>query len=172
MVELEEISLSHSDIGASLVVSAMELWLFTLEFLKNNRDSKGKKLYTGFRQGVTFPMADALSWLLASRSQILDVLELEEKGSENPALRDGLPGMVGFFSDLSIIQAVRAAGEVSRTMTELFRGYSPDVSEAEEDFMRLRRKVDKALSGSCFARERAGVSLSSVMIPEVLDYPG
>ncbi len=39
---------------------------------------------TDQRQGVTFPLADALCWLLASRCQILDVLELEEKGPENP----------------------------------------------------------------------------------------
>ena len=37
----------------------------------------GNKLYHGQRQGVTFALADALCWLLASRCQILDVLELE-----------------------------------------------------------------------------------------------
>jgi len=68
---------------------------------------------------VTFPLADALCWLLASRAQILDVIELEKKGPENPTLAEGLPGLAAFLTDLCHVQAARAAGEVGRICAEL-----------------------------------------------------
>ena len=57
------------------------------------RTPTARKLYQSTRQGVTFPLADALCWLLASRCQILDVLELESEGPENPAVAEGLAGL-------------------------------------------------------------------------------
>ena len=60
----------------------MNLWLWSLNYLQNAIDPEGGKLYHGQRQGVTFALADALSWLLASRAQILDVLELEARGAD------------------------------------------------------------------------------------------
>ncbi len=66
--------------GACTLASAMELWLFTLDYLQKAKDADGKPLYHSQRHGVVFPLADALCWLLASRQQILDLLELEEKG--------------------------------------------------------------------------------------------
>jgi hypothetical protein len=66
----------------------------------------------------------ALCWLLSSRQFILDVLELEEKGAANPSLSDGLPGFLGFFTDLCHVQAARAAGEVGRTCAEIVYGYN------------------------------------------------
>jgi len=110
--------------GACALASAMELWLWTLGHLLGATDADGKPLYRDQRQGVTFPMADALAWLLASRYQILAVLELEEKGPENPTLVEALPGYLQFFTDLCHVQAARAAGEVSRICTELVFGYS------------------------------------------------
>jgi hypothetical protein len=73
---------------------------------------------------VTFPLADALCWLLAARQFILDLLELEGKGPVNPALADGLPGFVNFFTDLCHVQSARAAGEVGRICAELVHGYN------------------------------------------------
>ena len=49
-------------------------------------DANGDKLYHKSRQSVTFPLADALCWLLAARQFILDIIELEQKGGANPAL--------------------------------------------------------------------------------------
>jgi hypothetical protein len=69
-------------------------------------------------------MADALCWLLACRYQILDVLELEEKGPQNPVTAEGLEGTVAFFSDLAHVQAARAASEVGRICAELVFGYN------------------------------------------------
>ena len=48
-------------------------------------DADGAKLYHKTRQGVTFPLADALCWLLAARQFILDVMELETKGQPTRA---------------------------------------------------------------------------------------
>jgi hypothetical protein len=69
-------------------------------------------------------MADALCWLLASRYQIFDVLELDEKGPMNPEVAEALPGFIRFFTDLCHVQAARAAGESSRTCGELVFGYN------------------------------------------------
>ena len=73
---------------------------------------------------MTFPLADALCWLLASRCQILDVLELEKKGPENATVAEGLPGLLAFLTDLCHVQAARAAGEVGRICAELVFGYN------------------------------------------------
>lgn len=110
--------------GACTLASAMELWLWTLDFLQKNKDANGKPLYNLQRHGVVFPFADALCWLLASRQQILDLLELEEKGIENPVVASGLAGSVNFFSDLCHVQAARTAGEVGRICAELVYGYN------------------------------------------------
>ncbi|HTP65166.1 MAG TPA: acyl-CoA dehydrogenase family protein [Geobacteraceae bacterium] len=110
--------------GACTLASAMELWLFTLDFLQKAKDADGKPLYHQQRHGVVFPFADALCWLLASRQQILDLVELAEKGPENSVLADALAGFVNFFSDLCHVQAARAAGEVGRICTELVYGYN------------------------------------------------
>jgi alkylation response protein AidB-like acyl-CoA dehydrogenase len=74
--EMRHIASDHPGTGACTLASAMHLWLWTLNHLKNSTDAEGHKLYHGQRQGVTFPLADALCWLLASRAQILDVVEL------------------------------------------------------------------------------------------------
>jgi hypothetical protein len=110
--------------GACTLASAMQLWVWTLHRVQSANDADGAKLYHKTRQGVTFPLADALCWLLAARQFILDVVELETKGAENPALADGLPGLVSFYTDLCHVQSARAAGEISRICTELVHGYN------------------------------------------------
>ena len=122
--EMRRIANSRPGTGACTLASAMELWLWTLRHLLGSEDAAGKALYRDRRQGVTFPMADALCWLAASRHQILDLLELEEKGADNPAVAEGLPGLLSFFADLCHVQAARAAGEVARICTELVFGYN------------------------------------------------
>jgi alkylation response protein AidB-like acyl-CoA dehydrogenase len=122
--ELRRIAGMRPGTGACTLASAFELWLWTLHHLLRAEDADGKALYRGQRQGVTFPMADALCWLLASRYQMLDVVELEEKGAENAALAETLPGTVAFLTDLCHTQAARAAGEVGRICAELVFGYN------------------------------------------------
>jgi alkylation response protein AidB-like acyl-CoA dehydrogenase len=124
IAELRHVAGRRPGTGACTVASAMELWSWTLRHLLEAKDPSGKALFHDKRQGVTFPMADALCWLAASRHQILDLLALEENGPNNPALAEGLPGFLTFFTDLCHVQAARAAGEVGRICADLVFGYN------------------------------------------------
>jgi alkylation response protein AidB-like acyl-CoA dehydrogenase len=110
--------------GACALATAMELWLWTLQHLLKTTDADGAKLYQSARQGVTFPLADALCWLLSARCQILDLLELETQGPSNPTVAEGLPGLLAFLTDLCHVQSARSAGEVGRVCAELVFGYN------------------------------------------------
>jgi hypothetical protein len=126
--ELRAVAAKKPDSGACLLATSFEVWMWALEYLQNNCDPQGAKLYHSNRQGVTFPMADALGWLLAARYQLDDILELEAKGPENPGLAEALPGTLAFFVDLSHAMAARAAGEVNRICAELVFGYTRHAS--------------------------------------------
>ena len=184
IADLRTIAARRPDLGACTLANAMELWLWTLQHLQTAKDAHGAKLLSGNRHGVVFPLADALCWLLASRAQMSDVIELEEKGPANPVVAENLAGLVNFFSDLCAVQAASAAGESARICAELVYGYNPvDSCSADgcscqgamaaplEPFAQLRRKVDACLAGSRLAKDRAAEALSKVMIPEALDYP-
>jgi alkylation response protein AidB-like acyl-CoA dehydrogenase len=220
---LRELAAQHPGTGACTLATAMQLWLWTLRHLQQSTDAEGAKLYHGTRQGVTFPLADALCWLLAARCQLLDLLELKAKGAENSVVAEGLTGLLGFLTDLNHVQSARAAGEVGRICAELVYGYSrhptwdteacqgcyeseeldslegiipglagtarsySDVTEAGqvnpnkrgpcvgfsglEPFVRLRLKLDGCLTGARLAKDRAAEALTTVSIPEALDYP-
>jgi alkylation response protein AidB-like acyl-CoA dehydrogenase len=131
--EMRRIASSRPGTGACTLASAMQMWLWTLTHLQKATDPTGGKLYHGQRQGVTFPLADALCWLVASRAQILDVLELEKRGPDDPVAAEGLEGTVQFLSDLCHTQAAQAAGEVSRICAELVFGYNCHPSWDEEE---------------------------------------
>ena len=122
--EMRQIASTHPGTGACTLASAMRMWLWTLKHLQKATDPEGNKLYHGQRQGVTFPLADALCWMLASRQQILDVLELEQSGAADASVADGLAATLLFMSDLCHVQAAQAAGEVSRICAELVFGYN------------------------------------------------
>ena len=122
--EMRRIANDRPGTGACALATAMQMWLWTLQHLLKSTDADGEKLYQGARQGVTFPLADALCWLLASRSQILDLMALEAKGPENPALAEALPGLLQFFTDLCHVQTARAAGETGRICAELVFGFN------------------------------------------------
>jgi len=122
--EMRSIAADHAGTGACALATAMTMWLWTLEHLQQSKDADGSKLYQSARQGVTFPLADALCWLVAARCQILDVLRLEREGVQDPSLTEGLPGLVNFLSDLCHVQSARASGEVSRICAELVFGYN------------------------------------------------
>ena len=169
--QLREIDSGHPGIGAATVANAMDLWLWTLDHLQRTTDANGAKLYSGNRQGVTFPMADALCWLLAVRFQILDTLRLAGKGPEVPTLAEGLAGFVNVFTDLCGVQAASAAGESARICAELVHGFNAPATAVPEAFARLRAATDAGLAGSRLAKDRAAEALAKVTIPEALDYP-
>jgi alkylation response protein AidB-like acyl-CoA dehydrogenase len=131
--EMRRVAADHPGTGACALASAMNLWLWSLNHLQNATDPEGGKLYHGQRQGVTFALADALCWLLASRAQILDVLELEARGASDAVASEGLSGTVQFLSDLCHVQAAQAAGEAARICAELVFGYNSHPSWDEEE---------------------------------------
>jgi alkylation response protein AidB-like acyl-CoA dehydrogenase len=122
--EMRAIGAKRPGTGACTLASGMRLWLWTMHYLQKATDADGQKLYKNSRQGVTFPLADALCWLLAARYQILDVLELESQAAERPDLAEAAPGYVRFFTDLCHVQAAHASGEVGRITAELVYGYN------------------------------------------------
>jgi hypothetical protein len=120
---MRRIAAERPGTGACALATAMQLWLWTLNYVQKATDAEGAKLYHKTRQGVTFPLVDCLCWLLAARQFILDVIELDQKGRSNPALAEALPSYVAFFTDLCHVQSARAAGEVGRVCAELVYGY-------------------------------------------------
>jgi alkylation response protein AidB-like acyl-CoA dehydrogenase len=122
--EMREIASDRPGTGACMLATAMGMWLWTLDRLQHATDADGGRLYQSARQGVTFPLADALCWLLSARCQILDVIALEQRGADDPSVAEGLPGLVNFMTDLCHVQSARASGEVSRICAELVFGYN------------------------------------------------
>jgi alkylation response protein AidB-like acyl-CoA dehydrogenase len=120
--QLRHVAAEHPGTGACALASAMDLWLWTFRHLEGATDANGGKLLTSPRQGVTFKLADALAWLMASRMQVLDVVRLSDEGGAT--LGDAHAGTVRFFSDLCHVQAARTAGEVGRICAELVHGYN------------------------------------------------
>jgi len=171
IAELRETDSRRPEMGAGALATAMQLWMWTLDYLQNTADADGAKLYHSSRHGVTFPLADALCWLLAARALILDVLELAEKGATNPVVAEGLAGLLNFYSDLCHVQCARAAGEVSRVTAGLVFGYKPRPASDEPGYETLRARLDASLAGALLAKDRAADALTRVMIPEALDYP-
>ena len=121
--EMRRIAADHPGTGACALATAMTMWHWTLNHLRNSKDADGSRLYQSARQGVTFPLADALCWLMAARCQILDVLRLQQQGAQDPSLAEGLPGLVNSLTDLCHVQSARASGEVARICAELVFGY-------------------------------------------------
>ncbi len=119
IAEMRQIAAQRPGTGACTLATAMQLWLWTLNYLEKATDAHGDRLYQSARQGVTFPLADALCWLLATRYFILDVMELASRASEDRQLA----GLAEFFTDLCHVESARAAGEVGRICSQLIFGY-------------------------------------------------
>ncbi|MGA2133857.1 MAG: acyl-CoA dehydrogenase family protein [Bryobacteraceae bacterium] len=117
--EMRMIASTHPGTGACTLGTAMQMWLWSLHHLQTANDADGGRLYQSSRHGVTFPLADALCWLLATRCQILDALQLEAQGGP-----DVDPGALAFLTDLCHVQSARAAGEAGRICAELVFGYN------------------------------------------------
>jgi alkylation response protein AidB-like acyl-CoA dehydrogenase len=139
--------------GLRSLAQGMRLWQWTLERLRQQADARGARLFSDARQGVTFAMADALCGLLAARSLILDVMEMEMEMDRHP------PGSecASVFLDLSILAAGRAAARTAQTCVDLLLGYAQrfPVSGAERrTFAELRTNLCISLRGTMDARER------------------
>ena len=142
--------------------------------LDTAKDANGRPLAQNTRHGVLFPMADAISWLLAARSFLSDIQELADKGAEHPVIGAEVGGYVNTFTDLSAVQNARAAGEVGRICAEIFYGYvntADQTGGAAVEFQRLHNAISASLAGTRLAKDRAAKAISQIMIPEALDYP-
>jgi alkylation response protein AidB-like acyl-CoA dehydrogenase len=123
IADMRQLASERAGTGACTLATAMQMWLWTLQYLQQATDPGGARLYQSSRQGVSFPLADALSWILAARQQVLDVIELEKTGPSHPVVAEQLPTLVPFLVDLCHVQTARAAGEVGRLCTDLVFGY-------------------------------------------------
>jgi hypothetical protein len=143
--------------GAPTLAAAMELWSWTLNHLRYAQDSRGLPIFRDARQAVTFPMADALCWLLAARALALDVLALQNTES--------------FYADLAIVFCAQAASSVAQICTGLLFGCAPEFAhgnEACDEFTALRTKLYRSLAGATPARERASQFISNVDVAELV----
>jgi hypothetical protein len=84
---------------------------------------------------------------------------------------EGLEGTLQFLFDLCGVQAVSAAGESARIAAELVFGYQTEEAPDSAAFFALQNRLTLSLAGSRLAKDRAAVTVASVMIPEALDYP-
>ena len=167
--------------GARSVAAGMELWFWTYTFLQQSSDDECGKLFTSHSQGITFPLADALCWLLAARQFVLDVDELANKTSDAHGIPGNASDTVRFYDDLCQVQSARAAGEAARICAELTFGHRAEVDKRKDknstatgtmnDFLDLRAKLDVCLAGLQLAKSRAARAVSTITIPEALDYP-
>jgi hypothetical protein len=155
VAEMRQIAAQRPGTGACTLATAMQLWLWTLNYLEKATDAHGERLYQSARQGVTFPLADALCWLLATRYFILDVMELASRASEDRALA----GLAEFFTDLCHVQSARAAGEVGRICSQLIFGYqahpSWEAGEQEAYSGEELLEIDSLIPGMAAAAARA-----------------
>jgi hypothetical protein len=135
--------------GGGALAAGMNLWSWTLDHLQRAEQ------YHSTRQAVTFPMADALSWLLAARQFLLDARALQCSGN--------VPDVAAQLADLAHIQAARAASEAGRICADLALGYRAQGDDAFNadlaPFAALRARLDESLAGSRLAKDRLAASL-------------
>jgi alkylation response protein AidB-like acyl-CoA dehydrogenase len=169
--QLESLALDWPELGTAALARTVLLWQSALEYLNNHSDAEGKKLFHNKRQGITFPLVDALCWVLASRSLVDDIVTLRAKGPENAVIAETLPDYLGFMADLCKIQILRTVGEVSRMCGELVYGHAVAEDDALAAFRFLQSEAHREAMGYRAARDSAAMALVGVMIPEALDYP-
>jgi len=157
--------------GANAFASALRLWAWTREFAATAKDPHGKKLGASQRHGVVFPLADALAGLMAANSFREDIKFLALHGEENPVVGAELPGYLNTFNDLLGTIVADVAGEAAKICTGVVYGFGAATAADKAAFAALRNALDEALAGTRLAKDRAAKCLTTVMIPEALDYP-
>ena len=157
--------------GASALAAALRLWAWTQNFAKTAKDPNGKKLGGSQRHGVVFPLADALAGLMAATSFLADIAFLAVQGKDHPVVGPELDGTVNTFNDLFGTIVADVAGEAAKICTGVVYGFGAATAEDKAAFAALRATLDEALAGTRLAKDRAAKCLTTVMIPEALDYP-
>jgi len=157
--------------GANALAAGIELWRWTAVFAKGAKDPDGKKLGASQRHGVVFPLADALAGLMAAKSFHADIKFLALNGKDHPVVGPELEGYLNTFNDLLGTIAGSMAGEAGRICAEVVYGFDAATAEDKAAFAALRAKLDESLAGTRLAKDRAAKALTTIMIPEALDYP-
>jgi hypothetical protein len=142
--DVQAIAGSHAETGARALALAMEMWLWTFQHVQHATGS------------ANFALANVLCRLLAARSQMLGVIELQ-KGRYDPAI----------LSDLCHVHAAHTAGEVGRVCAEWVYGFHRDAAWEREAFREMQDLLDGSLTGSLAAKDRAAEALTRLTIPEV-----
>ena len=172
IVELRRLDAEQPGNGYAALASAFEAWQWTYEYTKKTKDDEGKLLGNGQRHGVVFALADSLAWLCAVHCFVQDVRELAAKGAEHPVIGPEAEGYVNTFTDLAHVQIGRAAGETLRICNELVYGYHAATDgDAVAPFAQIVAQANAALAGFRLAKDRVAHDLTTIMIPEALDYP-
>ena len=162
---------AQAEPGAKALAAALRLWSWTQNFVKTAKDANGKKLGASQRHGVVFPFADALAGLMAARCFKADIDFLAVNGKDHPVVGPELEGYLNTFNDLfgTIVQDV--AGTASKICSGIVYGFEAATAEDKAAYAALRTALDEALAGTSLAKDRAARCLTTVMIPEALDYP-
>ncbi len=157
--------------GAKAISAALRLWAWTQNFAKTAKDANGKRLGASQRHGVVFPLADALAGLMAANSFREDIKFLALNGAEHPVVGPELQGYLNTFNDLLGTVAADVAGEAGKICAGVVYGFGAATADDKAAFAALRNELDEALAGTRLAKDRAAKCLTTIMIPEALDYP-
>ncbi|MBR1587073.1 MAG: acyl-CoA/acyl-ACP dehydrogenase [Kiritimatiellae bacterium] len=157
--------------GAHALAAALRLWAWTRAFAAGAKDPSGKKLGASQRHGVVFPLSDALAGLMAATSFWQDIKFLALNGGVHPVVGPELQGYLNTFNDLLGTVVSDVAGEAAKICSGMVYGFGAAATEDKAAFAALRNALDEALAGTRLAKDRAAKALTTIMIPEALDYP-
>ena len=157
--------------GAHALAAALRLWAWTRAFAAGAKDPSGKKLGASQRHGVVFPLSDALAGLMAATSFWQDIKFLALNGGDHPVVGPELQGYLNTFNDLLGTVVSDVAGEAAKICSGMVYGFGAAATEDKAAFAALRNALDEALAGTRLAKDRAAKALTTIMIPEALDYP-
>lgn len=157
--------------GSHALAAALRLWAWTRAFAAGAKDPNGKKLGASQRHGVVFPLSDALAGLMAAMSFWQDIKFLALNGGDHPVVGPELAGYLNTFNDLLGTVIADVAGEAAKICSGVVYGFSAATAEDKAAFAALRNALDEALAGTRLAKDRAAKALTTIMIPEALDYP-
>ena len=157
--------------GANALAAALRLWAWTRAFAAGAKDPNGKKLGASQRHGVVFPLSDALAGLMAAKSLHADIKFLALNGAEHPVVGPELQGYLNTFNDLLGTVVADVAGEAAKICSGVVYGFGAASADDKAAFAALRNTLDEALAGTRLAKDRAAKTLTTIMIPEALDYP-
>ena len=168
--QLDACGCKHTN-GNAALAAALRLWAWTRAWAATAKDPNGKKLGASQRHGVVFPLADALAGLMAAKSFQSDIHFLRHNGAEHPVVGPELDGIVNTFKDLLGTVCADVCGEAGKLCSGVFYGFDAATPEDKATFASLRAALDEALAGTRLAKDRAAKCLTTIMIPEALDYP-